>query len=120
MEAYLFTYAEHLRATYWLAQQGLLDEDEWRRRVQSDTRYYFGSPYARAWWRAFTRDLESDAYTNEDYPLELTQAIDDVLSGAAEDHTLDYHEDLLRELARQTAESGPEETAEAAADSEAQ
>ena len=104
MEAYLWTFAEHLRSTYWLAEQGLLDEDEWRRRVDSDTRYYYGNPYASAWWRAFTRDLDDDSYTNTGYPQELAEAVDDRLRDIDENSTFNYHEDLLRELNRKKEE----------------
>lgn len=53
MEAILWSFVEQLRASHMLADLGLLDDDEWRARVDSDAGFYLGNPYGRAWWENF-------------------------------------------------------------------
>lgn len=56
IEALLWSYVEQLRSTRVLGELGLLDDDEWRTRVRSDTGFFLGNRYARAWWANFKED----------------------------------------------------------------
>ena len=53
MEALLWSYVEQLRSTRLLGQLGLLEDAEWKARVRSDTGFYLGNKYGRAWWASF-------------------------------------------------------------------
>jgi hypothetical protein len=53
MEALLWSYVEQLRSTRLLGELGLLEDEEWKARVSSDTSFYLGNPYGRAWWANF-------------------------------------------------------------------
>jgi len=72
MDAYFYSFAEQLHASFLLEQEGLLEEGEWLTRVQLDSRYFFGNPYGLAWWRAYS-GIES-------LPQELKDSIDKELS----------------------------------------
>ena len=37
-----------------LAELGLPGDEEWKRRVNSDTAYYLGNEFAGAWWSNFS------------------------------------------------------------------
>jgi len=54
MEALLWNVAEQWRATRMLADLGLLEDDEWRPRVEADTEFIYSNPYASTWWAIFT------------------------------------------------------------------
>lgn len=75
MEALLWSFIENLRGTHRLAQLGLLEEDDWRSRVESEVTFYLSDPYSRAWWTVFGGD------PNESMPEELRAAINDVIAG---------------------------------------
>lgn len=90
MEALLWSYTENLRATYMLSQQGLLEEEEWRLRVEADTAFYLANPYALAWWTNYSSDF--------DLPQDLADAIDVRLAGAGGDFTSRYMQAIMTEL----------------------
>lgn len=101
MDAYLYIFAEHLRSTYLLAQEGLLEEEEWQRRVLIDSSYFFGNPYGQAWWRQF-----SVAPTS--YPQDLINLINEEV-GNNVGKTIGYFDGLLEHLAEITsADPAPE------------
>jgi hypothetical protein len=50
MEALLWSFSEQLRSTRLLAELGLLEDEEWRLRVQSETAFYLANDYGKAWW----------------------------------------------------------------------
>ncbi len=63
MEALLWSFVEQLRATRLLAELGLIEDEEWRLRVQSDTAFYLANEYGRAWWANYSdgnTSLQSD------------------------------------------------------------
>jgi hypothetical protein len=74
MEALLWSFLEQLRGTYRLAEQGLLSNEDWRSRAESEVTFYFGYPYSRAWWENFSAD-------NEDLPEQLHTVIDNIIAG---------------------------------------
>jgi hypothetical protein len=75
MEALLWSFFENLRGTHRLAELGLLEESDWRSRVESEVTFYLSDPYSRAWWSAFGGD------PSEQIPEELRSAIEDVMAG---------------------------------------
>jgi hypothetical protein len=83
MEALLWSYVEQLRSTRVLAQLGLLDDDEWKARVRSDTAFFLGNRYARAWWANFKED-------NTVLAPDLIEEIDHRLSEVITDRTAEY------------------------------
>ncbi len=83
MEALLWIYAEHLRATRLLATLGLLEDDEWRVRVRAESAFYYGNQYGTAWWKNY-----SDG--NRTLPQDLIDAVNARLSEVSADNTLDY------------------------------
>ena len=95
MEAYLWVFAEQLRTTRRLAEEGLLGEDEWDDRVFSDANFYYGNPYGAAWWKEY-----SDA---EYYPADLVETINEHLDGEG-NHTLEYFDGQIRNLEESLAE----------------
>lgn len=90
LEAILWSYTENLRATHMLAKLGLLEEGEWRHRVEADTGFYLANPYARAWWKNYS--------TDPDLPAELTQAINARLAEVGLDFTPRYMENIMANL----------------------
>ena len=72
MEALLWSFYEQLRGTYRLAQLGLLTEDDWLARVNSEVTFYFSDPYSRAWWKNFSRP-------GKYLPPDLSVAINNVI-----------------------------------------
>ena len=83
MEALLWSFVEQLRGTYNLAQLGLIEEQDWRKRVESEVDFYLSDPYSRAWWRNYA-DPEDD-----NVPAELYTAIQAVVE-ADDDQSADY------------------------------
>jgi len=79
MEALLWSFAENLRGTYRLAELGLLEEQDWRRRVDSEVTFYLSDRYSRAWWRNFA------AHPSESMPEELRTAINEAIAADDED-----------------------------------
>ena len=83
MEALLWSYVEELRATRMLGELGLLDDTDWKTRVRSDTAFYLGNRYARAWWANFKED-------NTVLTPDLIEEIDRRLSESPTDRTAEY------------------------------
>jgi hypothetical protein len=73
MEALLWGFAENLRGTYRLAELGLLEEEDWRRRVESEVTFYLSDRYSIAWWTNYGAASES-------YPAALRDAINQVIA----------------------------------------
>ena len=95
MEALLWSFTENLRGTHRLAKLGLLEEEDWRRRVEGEVTFYFSDRYSRAWWRSFG-DTPSDYM-----PDELRLAINETIAND-DSEVVDY---ILRP--RLTMESAP-------------
>ena len=68
MEALLWGFAENLHGTYRLAELGLLEEEDWRRRVESEVTFYLSDRYSRAWWANY-------GGTSDTFPAELRDAV---------------------------------------------
>ena len=98
MEALLWSFTEQLRATRLLAELGLLDDQDWRVRVQAETGYYLGNRYGTAWWKN---------YTDEDNPLprDLKDAIDAQLLAVSPSFTVEYTSEVLDILKDQSEHS---------------
>lgn len=73
MEALLWGFMENLRGTYRLAEMGLLEEEHWRKRVESEVTFYLSDRYSRAWWRNYGTPGGS-------VPEELRLAVDRVIA----------------------------------------
>ncbi|HKX56169.1 MAG TPA: nuclear transport factor 2 family protein, partial [Xanthomonadales bacterium] len=99
MEAMLWSYTENLRANYMLSQYGLLEEEEWRKRVETDTAFYLANPYARAWWSNYSAD--------SDMPEPLKEAINARLAAASDDFTSEYMQAIMTELAESQKHASP-------------
>jgi len=97
MEALLWSYVEQLRSTRLLGELGLLEDAEWRARVESDTAFYLGNRYGRAWWANFKEGTTTLA-------PDLTREIDLRLSAVPTDRTADYVRSTMERL-RDTVES---------------
>ena len=91
IEALLWSFVEQLRSTRLLGQLGLIEDAEWRARVNSDAAFYLGNEYGRAWWANF-----SDGNTS--LPADLVMEIDSHLANAAPDYTLDYAKAVMELL----------------------
>jgi ketosteroid isomerase-like protein len=91
MEAMLWSYTENLRATHMLSELGLLQDGEWKLRVNSDSDFYLANPYARAWWSNYSSDINM--------PKELIDHINARLAAIDEDFTLRYVKDIKAQLA---------------------
>ena len=78
MEALFYSFIENLRGTYRLAQLGLLEDSDWRSRVESEVNFYISDPYSLAWWSEFGED------SNDSVPEELRAAIN---AAIADDET---------------------------------
>jgi len=83
MEALLWSYVEQLRSTRLLGELGLLEDEEWKARVRSDTAFYLGNKYGRAWWANFKEG-------NSMLSPELTEEIDLRLSLVDPNFTAEY------------------------------
>lgn len=81
MEALLWGFVENLRGTYRLAALGLLEEEDWRRRVESEVTFYLSDRYSRAWWENFA------GHPTESMPEELRSAIQSIIENDDEDVT---------------------------------
>lgn len=82
MEALLWGFAENLRGTYRLAELGLLEEEDWRTRVDSEVTFFLSDRYSRSWW------MNYGGHHAASYPEELRNAIDEVIAGDDEDVTV--------------------------------
>ena len=83
MEALLWSYTEQLQSVRRLAELGLLDDTDWRLRVQTEAGFFYGSRYGTAWWKNFSGD-------NEALPKDLVDAIDEQLSQYSTNYTVEY------------------------------
>jgi hypothetical protein len=88
IEALLWSFVEQLRSTRLLGQLGLIEDAEWRARVNSDAAFYLGNEYGRAWWANFSDD-------NTSLPSDLVMEIDSHLANAVPDYTLDYAQAVM-------------------------
>ena len=84
----LWSFVEQLRATHMLAELGLLENEEWKGRVNSDAAYYLGNEYGRAWW------LDSSG-PNSSLPDDLQAAINARLSEVDENFTLNNARSII-------------------------
>ena len=100
MESLLWIYAEHIRATHLLSELGLLDDNEWRSRVQAETGFYYGNSYGLAWWKNYSED-------NSSAPQELIDAVNERLANSSADNTLEYFDGQLENLKMMEAEGPP-------------
>ncbi len=111
MEAMLWSYIENLRATHMLSELGLLRNEEWRLRVESDSAYYMANPYARAWWENYSGDV--------DLPVELIELVNKRMAEVPYNFTSEYMAAIRDKLASQASESplspGASDSAETAA-----
>lgn len=83
MEALLWSYVEQLRSTRLLGELGLLEDADWKARVTSDTGFYLGNKYGRAWWANFKEG-------NAVLPPDLIMEIDSRLSEVDTNRTAEY------------------------------
>jgi len=93
IEALLWSFTEQLRATRMLAELGLLNDEDWRQRVESDTAFYLANEYGLAWWANYSK--------GDDFPDDLVAAINDRLSRVDADFTGNYLKDIMRTLQKQ-------------------
>lgn len=91
MEALLWSYVEQLRAARMLSELGLLSDAEWRTRVDGESAFFLGNPYARAWWETF-----SDS--NATLPAEVIDAVNERLVAVPANFTLDYTNEIMKRL----------------------
>lgn len=82
MEALLWSFVEVQRGTYRLATLGLIEDSDWRQRVNSEVSFWLADRYAIAWWKNYTVDPSS-------IPPELHEAIDARMAGVTQT-TRDY------------------------------
>ena len=88
MEALLWGFVEQLRSTRLLAELGLLDDDEWRWRVRSETAFWLANDYGRAWWKNY-------ADGNTLLPDDLVAEVNNRLAEADTDFTAKYAETII-------------------------
>lgn len=94
MEALLWSFMEQLRGTYRLAEMGLLSDQDWRIRAESEVTFQLSDPYSRAWWKNYSTG-------NNHLPEELRTVIDDVI--ARDDSTVkEYITQPQRTLRQET------------------
>ena len=68
MEGYLWIFVELLRTNYRMKELGLLSDEDWKFRLNTDSGYYLGNPYAWGWYLGFIAG-------NEGLPKEITDEI---------------------------------------------
>lgn len=93
MEAILWSFVEQLRATHMLADLGLLDNEEWRNRVNSDSGYYLANRYGIAWWTNFSTDADTD-----NLPADLVAAVNARLAETNPSFTHDYMSEIMNRI----------------------
>ena len=84
MEALLWSYTEQLRSVRLLAELGLLDNTDWRLRVQNEAGFFYGSRYGSAWWKNFSGGNDPVL------PKDLVGAVDEQLSQHSPNYTVEY------------------------------
>jgi hypothetical protein len=91
MEALLWGFVEQLRSTRLLAELGLLDDDEWRWRVRSETAFWLANDYGRAWWMNY-------ADSNTLLPDDLVAEVNLRLAEVDANFTAEYAESIMELL----------------------
>jgi hypothetical protein len=99
MEALLWSELENWSHTRRLSTEGLVDID-WKSRVSSETSYYYGNPYGRAWWNVMR--------TYGGLPEDLQQVIDEALESGP-NFTRNHHSSVMKEIQVLTDTSNPSE-----------
>jgi hypothetical protein len=74
MEALFWSFIETQRGTYRLAELGLLEDEDWNGRVDSEVSFWFGNRYGAAWWRHYA--VGNTGTGNAAMPQVLRDAID--------------------------------------------
>jgi len=88
MEALLWSFTEQLRATRMLAELGLLEDEEWRIRVNSETAFFLANEYGAAWWVNYNEG-------NTALPADLVVAINTRLSEVDNTFTANYSKAVM-------------------------
>ena len=88
MEALLWSFTEQLRATRMLAELGLLEDEEWRIRVNAESAFFLANEYGAAWWVNYSEG-------NTSLPDDLVAAINTRLSEVDTDFTVNYNKAVL-------------------------
>lgn len=96
MEALLWSYVEQLRGTRLLAELGLLEDADWRARVNSDAAFYLANEYGKAWWTNFSANDSTSGL-----PVDLKAAINAQLAGSDNEFTLKYTQSIMDLLTEQ-------------------
>lgn len=98
MEALLWSFSEQLRSTRLLAELGLLEDEEWRLRVHSETAFYLANDYGKAWWINYS-------IGNNALPDDLITEVNLRLSQVDDNFTADYAKAIM-ELVNSNGASG--------------
>jgi hypothetical protein len=88
MEALLWSYSEQLRSTHMLAELGLLEDEEWKLRVNSEAAFYLANDYGKAWWINY-----SDG--NSSLPDDLIAAVNSRLAEVDTNFTADNFKNVM-------------------------
>ena len=98
MEALLWSFVEQLRSTRLLTELGLLEDEEWRLRVRSESAFYLANDYGKAWWANYSSE-------NSSLPDDLKAAINARLSDNDHNFTIDYFRAVM-ELVNEQGKHG--------------
>ena len=86
------------RGLYDLAERGLVDPDDWRKRIQDEAAIYLGYPFGRAYW-------ERSKQTDNTLPDEFEAAIDEAIGpGTTENFPVTAYNEVMRMLADELAQ----------------
>ncbi len=55
VDIHLYSTVEQWYAGYRLSVQGLVDEADWKHRIQREAEYLLGNPYGLAWWKTYSQ-----------------------------------------------------------------
>jgi hypothetical protein len=84
---------------YRQAEAGILSDEDWRKEVRNDAGFYFGTPYAQAWWeRAGAFSLQSGFLPEEIYQI-VQERIDNPPEGMNPLTDYEFIMDRLRQQA---------------------
>ena len=89
MEALLWSFSEQLRSTRLLAELGLLEDEDWRLRVKSETAFYLANDYGKAWWINYSSE-------NAALPDDLIAEVNLRLSEVDDNFTADYAKAIMK------------------------